>query len=54
VTETALGDKTRCVCQECSFTWSVSAEGKFEPLPQKSANEDVSNKDPEQKRTAKK
>jgi len=43
VTETTLGEQTRCVCQECSFTWSVSAEGKFEALPQRSTREDVSN-----------
>jgi transposase-like protein len=37
VTETTLGEDTRCVCQECSFNWSVSAAGKFESLPQRPA-----------------
>jgi len=33
VTETTLEELTRYICQECTFTWSVSAADGFEPRP---------------------
>ena len=29
VTETKTWEHTRCVCQECAFSWSISEDGKF-------------------------
>jgi hypothetical protein len=31
VTEAKPWEHTRCVCQECGFTWPVSALGEVEP-----------------------
>ena len=33
VTASAKADRTRYDCQECLFGWSVSEQGKLEPLP---------------------
>jgi len=29
VTEIKTDERTRCVCQECAFAWSVSEDGEF-------------------------